>query len=146
MANVRNVSDVATSTHAGTAAPRLGAVSGLLTAAAGLTGLSVQIGLVDTSRVRWVHHALFGVSLASTAAACIASTRRPARSAGGASRVRRLSADGLAPAVAAMLALTRTSGGTRNHAIVASIALGSHAVAARCRTADARCVDASRHG
>ncbi len=130
----------------GAVASRLGAASGLLTSVAALTGLSVQAGLIDTTRVRWIHHALFGISLVSTSAACVVTILDQPMSNGTASRTRRMTADGLMPAVAALLMLPRLRGGSVAHATVAALALGSHAIAASRRASVGRCVEQLRHG
>jgi hypothetical protein len=56
----------------------------VLTTAAGASylagcalGGSVAGGLVDTRRIRWVHHALFASTLALTAAGALTGLRRP---------------------------------------------------------------------
>jgi hypothetical protein len=73
------------------------------------TGVGAQLGVIDTSSVRWVHHSLFGASLATAVGALVTTRRRSERTA-------------LVPALAVLAALPRTKGGTRAHGATAGLA------------------------
>jgi hypothetical protein len=72
--------------------------------AAVLTGASAQVGLVDTSGVRWIHHALFAATLL-TCGATVARAQRPRR---------------YLPAGLSLGSLALTRGRSRPHAVVAA--------------------------
>jgi hypothetical protein len=78
------------------------------------TGAGAQLGVIDTSSVRWVHHGLFGASIVTALAALLTTTRRAERVA-------------LVPAVAVLAGLPRTKGGTRAHGATAGLAAACYA-------------------
>ncbi|MGH9270063.1 MAG: hypothetical protein ACRDZ2_02200 [Ilumatobacteraceae bacterium] len=78
------------------------------------TGVGAQLGVIDTSSVRWVHHGLFGASLATAVAALITTRRRSERTA-------------LLPAVAVLSTMPRTKGGSRAHGTTAGVAAACYA-------------------
>lgn len=80
-------------------------------AAAASTGLGAQLGLLDTSGVRWVHHVLYGAALATGAAAAVLQ---------GVLAERRRAA--MAPAVIVLGILGRTRGRTIGHGTLGAIA------------------------
>jgi hypothetical protein len=80
--------------------------------AAAATGLSAQVGLVDTSGVRWVHHGLYAASIAACAMAALADLVGPGRRRGA-----------MVPSLVGLAVLSRTDGGTVRHAAVASAAV-----------------------
>ena len=82
-------------------------------------GASVRTGLLDTSRARWVHHALFVATASATGLAALrlaASCRVPAALA-------------LATTAVPFAALTRVSTRTDRHALVALTAAPAYAAA-----------------
>lgn len=90
-----------------------------LYAATCTVGASVRTGVLDTSRARWVHHALFVATASATGLAAL-----------------RLAASGRVPAALALAttalpftALTRISTRTDRHALVALTAAPAYAAA-----------------
>ncbi len=79
------------------------------------TGAGAQLGVIDTSSVRWVHHGLFGASLATAVAALAMTRRRSERTA-------------LVPAIAVLSTLPRTKGGTLAHGARAGVAAACYVV------------------
>jgi hypothetical protein len=73
------------------------------------TGAGAQLEVIDTSSVRWVHHALFGTTVATALVALVGTRRRAERAA-------------LVPALAVLATLPRTKGGTRAHGTTAGVA------------------------
>lgn len=101
--------------------PPVGAVvvATALYAATCTVGASVRAGLLDTSRARWVHHALFVVTASATGLSALrlaASCRVPAALA-------------LATTVVPFATLTRVSTRTDRHALVALTAAPAYAAA-----------------
>lgn len=82
-------------------------------------GAGVAAGLIDNSRIRWVHHALF-VTTASLTGLALAASALERRRAGLA----------LLPAVVPLAALPYVrGGGVRRHAAVAALAAPAYAAA-----------------
>ena len=74
-------------------------------------GTAVAVRVVDTRPIHWVHHALFTVTISSTAASLVLHF---------AARDRRMVP--LLVAMAALASVTRTSGRQRSHPVVALMA------------------------
>jgi hypothetical protein len=74
-------------------------------------GTSVASGLIDTHRIRWVHHALFGVTAALTAAAAAAGLRQ-----------RRPASAGLIAAGFGLARIARIGAGDRRHHTLTALA------------------------
>jgi len=95
-------------------------LAGVTLASSVALGTAVRHLGLRLGRWRWIHHALFGASLAtSTAAAALDRTNRPRR------------ATVSAGVVGILLLLPLTSGGSRPHSRVGLTALGTHLVGAR---------------
>lgn len=80
-----------------------------------VTGTGVQLGVIDTSRLRWIHHALYGASLTSCAAVAAAGLA-----------TRRQVSPEIVVTMAALAAMFRTRGGTLGHGVVACLAVASY--------------------
>lgn len=91
---------------------RRAAVASLASAVA--TGTGVQLGVIDTSRGRWIHHALYGATLVSCSAVAAI---RPA--------TQRQVSLAMVVTLAALAALSRTRGGSLGHGVVAGVAVAS---------------------
>ncbi|MGN6743478.1 MAG: hypothetical protein ACTHJL_09310 [Amnibacterium sp.] len=99
----------------------------LITAATGGYAVNVALGvatatrLIDTSRIRWVHHALYIVTATLTVAAVAANLRSPAG--------RRL-----APALVPLAVIPYAGTRSRRHSVIAASAAPFYALAARRRS------------
>jgi len=89
----------------------IAAASSVTLAAALAIGVGAQTGLIDTVRVRWIHHALF----ATATTACVAT-------AGVAVARRDQTTPWALATVGALAVLPRTRGGSIQHGAVAGIA------------------------